>query len=576
MPPKRPRSAAGPSGEAPVNSLDDGCLMHIFSFLSPIPDRYNTALVCHRWRFLACHPRLWLRVERPIRNTIEPGVYPNLESAVSAARPGDTILIAAGGTHVARNIQIKKPLCIQFFFVVDATLSLRLSFAYCQIGGGELPDDTVLTCSRGSDNALEFLSTCKIANLTIRAELGCCLLHRSGRLTIEECLLQCEQNPLDYLSFPIISTAIEYDSFSSLKEQGHGVTVVRTRIEGGAKAVRTNGTLALQHVRAIYSRSSVFFWFEVGERDSISIGLSMASATYLDDAHSEVIDPPKSEEMLDITELVDDHTQHSPKPNAMVSGNVRELLECPVCLNAMYPPIHQCSNGHTLCSGCKPRVHNRCPTCRHELGNIRCLALEKVAASLELPCKYQNFGCLGIYPYYCKLKHESQCQYRPYTCPYAGSECTVAGDIQYLVSHLKDDHKVDMHNGSTFNHRYVKSNPHEVENATWMLTVFSCFGQYFCLHFEAFQLGMAPVYIAFLRFMGDDAEAKNYSYSLEVGGSGRKMTWQGVPRSIRDSHRKVRDSYDGLIIQRNMALFFSGGDKKELKLRVTGRIWKEQ
>lgn len=131
----------------------------------------------------------------------------------------------------------------------------------------------------------------------------------------------------------------------------------------------------------------------------------------------------------------------------------------------------QCSNGHTLCSGCKPRVHNRCPTCRHELGNIRCLALEKIAASLELPCKYQSFGCVGIYPYFCKLKHESQCQYRPYSCPYAGSECTVIGDIPYLVTHLKDDHKVDMHSGSTFNHRYVKSNPHEVENATWMLTV---------------------------------------------------------------------------------------------------------
>ncbi|ONM60402.1 F-box protein SKIP5 [Zea mays] len=218
-------------------------------------DRYNTALVCHRWRFLACHPRLWLRVERPIRDAMEPGVYPDLEAAVSAARPGDTILIAAGGSHVACNIQIKKPICI--------------------IGGGDLPDDTVLTCSRGfdkfpliglSNSALEFLSTCKIANLTIRAELGCCLLHRGGRLTIQECLLQCEQNPLDHLSFPIISTAIEYDPFSSLKEQGHGVTVVRTRIEGGARAVRTNGTLALRHVRAIYSRSSVFFWFEVGEK----------------------------------------------------------------------------------------------------------------------------------------------------------------------------------------------------------------------------------------------------------------------------------------------------------------------
>ncbi|CAN4080259.1 unnamed protein product [Withania somnifera] len=299
---------------------------------------------------------------------------------------------------------------------------------------------------------------------------------------------------------------------------------------------------------------------------------------YFDDlrCQTEVITPPQNEECTNIDEHMNEPTQHTSKPNVTVSSSVRELLECPVCLNAMYPPIHQCSNGHTLCSGCKPRVHNSCPTCRRELGNIRCLALEKVAASLELPCKYQSFGCIGIIPYYSKLKHELQCSFRPYNCPYAGSECTVIGDIPYLVAHLKDDHKVDMHVGSTFNHRYVKSNPHEVENATWMLTVFSCFGQYFCLHFEAFQLGMAPVYIAFLRFMGDDETAKNFNYSLEIGGNGRKMIWQGVPRSIRDSHRKVRDSFDGLIIQRNMALFFSGGDGKELKLRITGRIWKEQ
>ncbi|CAD6259044.1 unnamed protein product [Miscanthus lutarioriparius] len=71
----------------------------------------------------------------------------------------------------------------------------------------------------------------------------------------------------------------------------------------------------------------------------------------------------------------------------------------------------------------------------------------------------------------------------------------------------------------------------------------AAFGQYFCLHFEAFQ--------------------------LQPGGTGLKMICQGVPRSIIHSHRRVQDSYDGLIIQRNMALFFSGGDKKELKLRVS-------
>lgn len=131
----------------------------------------------------------------------------------------------------------------------------------------------------------------------------------------------------------------------------------------------------------------------------------------------------------------------------------------------------QCRNGHTLCSTCKSRVHNRCPTCRQELGDIRCLALEKVVETLQLPCKYYSLGCPEIFTYYSKLKHEAICTFRPYNCPYAGSDCSVVGDIPYLVAHLRDDHKVDMHAGCTFNHRYVKSNPREVENATWMLTV---------------------------------------------------------------------------------------------------------
>ncbi|XP_057826570.2 E3 ubiquitin-protein ligase DIS1 isoform X2 [Cryptomeria japonica] len=233
-----------------------------------------------------------------------------------------------------------------------------------------------------------------------------------------------------------------------------------------------------------------------------------------------------------------------------------------------------CPNGHTLCLPCKSRVNNWCPTCRNELGNIRCLALEKVAASLEFPCEYQKYGCRGIFPYYCKVKHESKCRFRPYKCPYAGHECTVSGSVPFLVAHLRDKHKADMHCGSVFSHEYVKSNPNLAENATWKLTVLHCFGQYFCLHFEEFELGLAPVYIAFLCFMGDDNEAKNFSYSLEVGANGRKMIWQGVPRSIVDSHTEVRDSHDGLIIQRNMALLFSGGDK--LNLRISGCIWEEK
>ncbi|MCD7465868.1 hypothetical protein HAX54_002058 [Datura stramonium] len=127
----------------------------------------------------------------------------------------------------------------------------------------------------------------------------------------------------------------------------------------------------------------------------------------------------------------------------------------------------------------KARLTTGGPTCRQELGDIRCLALEKVAESLELPCKYGSVGCPEIFPYYSKLKHEF-------------SIVLVSASVSILK-------------------------PFSLEQL---------------------------LHMAFLRFMGDEMEARNYSYSLEVGGNGRKLTWEG--------------------------------ERKELKLRVTGRIWKEQ
>ena len=90
--------------------------------------------------------------------------------------------------------------------------------------------------------------------------------------------------------------------------------------------------------------------------------------------------------------------------------------------------------------------------------------------------------CIEFFPYYNKLEHEkSRCHFRPYNCPYAGSECHVAGTIPFLVDHLINDHKVDMHTDCTFNHRYVNSNVNEVENTTWMLMVSVTYvGEHFC------------------------------------------------------------------------------------------------
>lgn len=64
---------------------------------------------------------------------------------------------------------------------------------------------------------------------------------------------------------------------------------------------------------------------------------------YFDDLRGkpEVIDPPLNDDTIDVVEHVMDPSQSASKPNLTVSSSVNELLECPVCLTAMYPPIHQ-------------------------------------------------------------------------------------------------------------------------------------------------------------------------------------------------------------------------------------------
>jgi len=75
--------------------------------------------------------------------------------------------------------------------------------------------------------------------------------------------------------------------------------------------------------------------------------------------------------------------------NSSVSGigsdRVRELIECPVCLEEMRPPkkIFQCSNGHVICELCKnnPEVRS-CPTCRVNFRGhnvVRNIVAEKLA-----------------------------------------------------------------------------------------------------------------------------------------------------------------------------------------------------
>ncbi len=107
------------------------------------------------------------------------------------------------------------------------------------------------------------------------------------------------------------------------------------------------------------------------------------------------------------------------------------------------PPIYQCHAGHLVCTSCRPKL-NCCPTCRGALGmfckqkhlkcssnhsfilflimsgNIRNLAMEKVASTVVFPCKYSANGCPALLLHTEKIDHEDACENRPYFCPCPG------------------------------------------------------------------------------------------------------------------------------------------------------------
>ena len=56
--------------------------------------------------------------------------------------------------------------------------------------------------------------------------------------------------------------------------------------------------------------------------------------------------------------------------------------------------------------------HGDCAVCCCCVGNIRNLAMEKVATSVQFPCKYCSSGCQVTLPHTDKPDHEETCEYR--------------------------------------------------------------------------------------------------------------------------------------------------------------------
>lgn len=251
-------------------------------------------------------------------------------------------------------------------------------------------------------------------------------------------------------------------------------------------------------------------------------------------------------------------------PNGTSNNDLATLFECPVCFDYALPPIMQCQSGHIVCSSCRPKLSS-CPTCRGQLGNIRNLAMEKVATTVMFPCKYSTTGCPASLLYTDKPDHEETCDFKPYCCPCPGASCKWQGSLDQVMVHLLHQHKsITTLQGEDIVFLATDINlPGAVD---WVMMQ-SCFGHHFMLVLEKQDKFDVQQFYAIVQLIGTKKQAENFAYRLELNGRRRRLTWEATPRSIHDGVQSAIMNSDCLVFDTNIAQLFA--DNGNLGINVT-------
>lgn len=247
-----------------------------------------------------------------------------------------------------------------------------------------------------------------------------------------------------------------------------------------------------------------------------------------------------------------------------MSSDLASIFECPVCYDYALPPIRQCQSGHLICSSCRSRV-TECPTCRGPLGNIRNLAMEKVALTVKFPCKHSNLGCALTLGYTEKREHEASCDFRPLPCPCPGLECTWQGSVKQVMRHLRrSHHNVTVVRGDKI--VLLASNIDLPGMVTWIM-VQACFGQKFLLILQKQDHDdRPPVFTAVAFILDAKAQAERFRYRMELSSKKGRLIWEATPKVLHDGVAAVLYDRDGFTFDGIVAWAMATTD--HLRIRV--------
>eukprot|EP01024_Parvocaulis_polyphysoides_P046664 TRINITY_DN44046_c0_g1_i4.p1 TRINITY_DN44046_c0_g1~~TRINITY_DN44046_c0_g1_i4.p1 ORF type:complete len:308 (+),score=26.81 TRINITY_DN44046_c0_g1_i4:53-976(+) len=182
--------------------LDDGSLLRILCYLTPLPDLFNVACTCQRLNMVCKDSRMHLIVDPKSQHRVDgySRTFQSLTVAVQNSRPGDVIMLSKG-VHKVSNLSISWPLIIQ-------------GHGNRQYGGG-----TTIVGTKGADYVLNFSASGKISGVCVQSRRGSCILHSAGNLKIDKCRLSCMPEGRGYIYCCVVSIASNAHSFN---EQNSG------------------------------------------------------------------------------------------------------------------------------------------------------------------------------------------------------------------------------------------------------------------------------------------------------------------------------------------------------------------
>lgn len=202
------------------------------------------------------------------------------------------------------------------------------------------------------------------------------------------------------------------------------------------------------------------------------------------------------------------------------------LLECPVCLDHITPPVKQCIKGHLVCSDCFPRLHH-CPTCRSAMCDERNLAIEQISRLLQYPCRYHPMGCKEAFPLSKKSAHERDCPFLQLKCPFHG-QCAFNGSLADVVPHLAQEHQVAPVPVQPAGTLFYRAKNFYRRNL-WNL-IFEWDGNLFRFivkHVHASQVGRPEncnLLIGHIQYIGPESMATRYAYQISLFDTETRQT----------------------------------------------------